>query len=128
MDPSVEKLLGLDSTDLLLVGAGQAGVGIDVEIDGAPFDPNARPDCKHAATLNVQTLVAFIRDDRVVEGVTEDGQVIEQRLPGEVTDWQVRIRARCGECGRPFDVDPASARSPRDNPRGAVLRMTPSGA
>lgn len=125
----MSDVLGLDGTDLLLAQAGESTrIGVDFLVDGQPFDPTARPDCKHEEVVNVQTLVAFIRNDRVVEGVTEEGDMIEQRFQGEVGEWQVRIRARCGSCGIPFDVDPSSARVPRDNPRGAVLRMTPAGA
>lgn len=109
-----EQRLGLgDDPDLLL---GQVGdtVQVGVEVNGESIDPgwtatSSREACKHGAVVNVQTLVGFVKGD-------------DNGVP--VTDWQVRLRARCAECGVPFEVDPTGW-APRDGGPGVSLRMRP---
>lgn len=75
-------------------------------INGEPVAP-ARP-CEHR-TMYQQAVFGIVEDDET----------------HAVVGWQVRIRVRCGACGLPFDIDPASARDPRDSPIGVVLDLAP---
>jgi hypothetical protein len=99
--------------ELVLLQEHQGATGLEVEImiDGDSYDPAktlAAKDCPHSEVLNIQTLVAFIKDE------TTD----------TVIEWQVRVRARCGSCASVFDIHP-NGRAPRDGGHGVVFAMQP---
>jgi hypothetical protein len=103
-----------DQEELLLLEEVQGPTGLEVEvlIDGDSYDTArtlAAKGCPHSEVLNVQTLIAFIKDE------TTD----------TVIEWQVRVRARCGSCATVFDIHP-TGRRPRDGGHGVVLAMLPT--
>jgi hypothetical protein len=105
------QLIDLDPANLL----DQGGVLVDVEVDGVPvpLDWTAIPtECGHGAVVNLETVVAFIKDE-------------PDNPEAPVVDWQLRVRGRCGECGTHFDIAP-TGRVPKDGGHGVVLALRPS--
>ena len=74
---------------------------------------NPGPPCLHKAQLNIsqggesEPVVAFVVDNQ-----------------GNVIDWQVKIKIRCGECGVPFEPD-LTGRRPLDGSPGLVVSVRP---
>jgi len=104
--------VGIDDDAELLLTHASRGLEVEIKVGGEDVDPVwalSVKECPHAEVVNIQTLVAFIKDE------TTD----------TVIEWQVRVRARCGSCGGTFDIHP-NGRAPRDGGHGVVLAMLPT--
>lgn len=103
--------------ELLAAGA----MIVDIQVGGKPVNPDRttsavgtehvitldEDDCPHARIV-VETVIAYIGDD----------------APERPSSWQLRVRTRCGDCPKGFDVAHVG-RAPQDGGSGVVLDLTP---
>lgn len=109
---------------------------MDASVNGQPMDLKrgvTAGECAHRAVVNVQPVVAFIAGDphparipvAVRRGFLRKRTEIEHVQPAPTEPgWQVRLRARCGECGQAFALA-LEGTAPQDGGPGTVLSMHP---
>jgi hypothetical protein len=108
----LREALGLVDDPSLIVNTStdDVGLAIEVTVDGDTIDPawtTATKECEHGNTLNLNTLVAVIRNDG-----------------GNVVGHQSRVRARCSDCGLRFGAK-LEGTFPRDGIAGIVITWEP---
>jgi hypothetical protein len=91
------------STGLVLPNGASAQVGVR----GNPFDTKPKR-CVHDAAMSETTF----------------GRQVDERT-GETQAWAMRVKVICGTCGVILDVDPSSARLPRQGDHGVVFDLVP---
>ena len=73
------------------------------------LDAGVHKDCAHSVAVFVKPTIGFIHE-------TDDPS-------SPMVGWQLRVDLQCGECGKPFTVDPSG--ESRDDGRGAVFTIQP---